>query len=255
MDKEKQSRKERGMEHHKFLETMCKILLPLRQIKSTQLEKAYDMTAEDHGFELSTQEKENLFSFMKDIKQIVDVKDPSQKHDFDMMGIDQNGKLCVIDWKTGSFDPKRHKSVNDYVQENLDVKTGFIVYLDLGQKVEIKKETHLFAAVSSHMEEKKIPFEQAKNKELIKSREEQENDLAALSSILKDKELHSKGLKNDYGSIKYIELLRKLVNDPKDEKNQKWISWFIGKNADVCKETCLVNVRDFFRKFKHIYPS
>ena len=222
MEKEKtekiQSKKERGLEHHKFLETMLKILLPLKQIKSTQIEKAYDMTAEDHGFELSAQEKESLFGFMKNIKQIVDVKDPSQKHEFDMMGVDQNGKLCIVDWKTGKFDSKRYESMNNYVQKNVDIKIGFIVYLDLDQTVEIKKAT----STKAHTEEKKIDenpnevLKQAKNEE----KEEQENDLAALGSILKDKELHSKGLKNDYGPIKYTELLRKLVDDPKMKRTK-----------------------------------
>jgi len=237
------SAKERGLEHHKFLETMFKILLPLKQIKETQLEKAYEMTTEDHGFELSLKEKGCLFRFSKKIKQIVDVKDPEQKHDFDLMAIDQNGKLCIVDWKTGNLDFKRNQTINDYIQKNPDVKTGFIVYLDLDQMVELKREEKV---LTSQTEEKKS--EVAKN-----TREEQEDDIAQLSSLLKDKELHSKGLKGDYGSIKYIELLRKLVNDPQNELNKKWIDWFLGKNADICRETCLVSVRDYFRKFKHLY--
>jgi len=241
------SAKERGLEHHKFLETMFKILLPLKQLKETQLEKAYEMTTEDHGFELSLKEKGCLFRFSKKIKQIVDVKDPSQKHDFDLMAIDQNGKLCIVDWKTGNYDLKRNQTINDYLDKNLDVKTGFIVYLDLDQMVELKKEEKV---PPTQTEETKV--EEMKNKEL-EAREEQENEIAKLSSILKDKELHSKGLKGDYGSIKYIELLRKLVNDPKNELNKKWIDWFLGKNADICREPCLVNVRDYFRKFKHLY--
>ena len=130
----------RGEQLHCFLETMMRMLKPLKIINRKQLERTYDMTAEDLKYQLSEESKKSLFKFMEKVKRVVEVEKSSSKYRYDLVAIDIDNNTCIIDWKTGQKYVKDIQQISSYLYEHIEAKAGYLVYLDLSEEILIKKE-------------------------------------------------------------------------------------------------------------------
>jgi len=130
----------RGEQFHCFLETMMRMLKPLKNISQKQLERTYEMTAEDLKYQLNQESKSSLFRFMEKIQRVVEVEKSSSRYRYDLVGIDRNNDVCIIDWKTGQKYLKDIQQISSYLYEHLEAQAGYLVYLDLSEEIFIKKE-------------------------------------------------------------------------------------------------------------------
>lgn len=130
----------RGEQLHCFLETMMRMLKPLKIINRKQLERTYDMTAEDLKYQLGEESKKSLFKFMEKVQRVVEVEKSSSKYRYDLVAIDIDNNTCIIDWKTGQKYVKDIQQISSYLYEHIEAKAGYLVYLDLSEEILIKKE-------------------------------------------------------------------------------------------------------------------
>ena len=130
----------RGEQLHCFLETMMRMLKPLKNINQKQLQRTYDMTAEDLKYQLGEESKKSLFKFMEKVKRVVEVEKSSSKYRYDLVAIDIDNNTCIIDWKTGQKYVKDIQQISSYLYEHIEAKAGYLVYLDLSEEILIKKE-------------------------------------------------------------------------------------------------------------------
>jgi len=130
----------RGEQFHIFLETMMRMLKPLKVINQRQLERTYEMAAEDLKYQLNEESRMCLFKFMKKIRRVVEVEKASSRFRYDLIGIDINDDLCIIDWKTGQKYLKDIQQISSYLADHIEAKAGYIVYLDLSEEILIRKE-------------------------------------------------------------------------------------------------------------------
>ncbi len=78
---------------------------------------------------------------------------------------------------------------------------------------------------------------------------EQDRDIQRVMEQLEDNILSTDKLSADYGFITYRELFKRLLSDPNNAKNAKWIGYFRKAFSSSWSDPCLVAVRDYFRKY------
>ena len=77
-----------------------------------------------------------------------------------------------------------------------------------------------------------------------------EEDIQKVLQQFGETRLHSEKLLQDYGQITYRELFARLISDPDNETNNKWIRRFREPFSDSWKHHCFQALKFYFRKYQ-----
>ena len=78
----------------------------------------------------------------------------------------------------------------------------------------------------------------------------QEEDIEKVLHQLGETRLHSEKLQQDYGQITYKELFARMIDDPENETNKKWIRRFREPLSDSWNHSCFQALKWYFRRYK-----
>ena len=220
----------------KFIATMIKFLEGLN-VSKQDVEKFYNRTFQTLGFDLH-QGLKPIFLYSLDKVKNVSVDD-QKKYDvcsYIVAGVDFSDNRCLFQWKIGEMSSNDAPVLSELMAIQ-KVEVGYLVYLDSGKEIRIEvKQTGL--KKSSEVSKPDKLEEEGKKRAQVDTME-----------VLGSNCLDSLGLTESYGKIEFKELFNKLVNDPDNPLNRKWIDYFGGSASKSVKKPCMVAMRNYFTKY------
>ena len=218
----------------KFVAKMVKFLEGLN-INRYHVERYYKRTSQNLDFDLDQELKTRLLAFFERVKNVsVDNDQTYNESSYVVKGVDSSDTPCLFEWRVG----EQHSTDISIISELLvkkEVEVGYLVYLSSGKQTRIEiKQTDLKESSSD------------KQNDVEEEKKSEQEDMIRL---FESQKLESPGLVEAYGKIEFKELFEKLLKEPNDPLNRKWITYFGSNASNVVKKPCMVALKDYFTKY------
>ena len=232
-----------------LLTTIMKILSSLKNLTASQLERAYRMAVKDLKYKLEEEDRIFLLhslSQLKIIKRIISIQEDEATSLEALICLAQtnDNQLIYSVWSV-DFDDRKN------IQERLESLNGksqsqkaYIICLD-SKEIQTRSIENRPPIMQSSIASSSFlgnSSSSASNEAKIKA-------VQAVKEKLQNYPLHSDGLIHDFGGILFKEMFDKLLADPNEKINKKWIGMLKQPISDNWTHPCLQALRWYYRKF------
>ncbi len=230
-----------------LLTTVMKILSSLKNLRPSQIERAYKMAVKDLKYQL--EEEKSFFleslSQLKAIKKIISVHDDEATSLKALICLAQNkdNQLIFSVWSVDQDDRKNIQARLESFNGKYKLQKAHMICLDS------KKVKPLSISNNSSIMQISIPPDLLGNSSISAPEKTKEEAINEVKRELQKYPLHSDGLIDDFGNILFKDMFEKLLADPNEATNKKWIRMFKQPISNSWSHVCLKAMRSFFRTY------
>jgi len=252
-----------------FIQKLMLLSQHLNNLSAKQVQNLYEVVVEDLKCKLPKKLQRSLFEMLQNIKKIDRVRLLAGQSEPDAVTIGQDNQKVYLKWTLKSKEDT--KNLMEYAINHGPGSTYIFDIINGEYKIEHFQSEHgqayeqtlevstpnnsqiidLRSSVKKYdvkVLTSEVPSVMSRSQE-SQTRTSREERIEQVKKKLGNNKLSTEKAKKDYGEIPYVAFFDKLITDPNEKKNKKWIGFFLEGFSASWKDANLVTIREFLHEF------